>query len=155
MNNRPKRYFTLLLLIVTVACSDDDVNCDEVQPEPFRFRLVDQAGNNQLTPGERPNDIKILFFRNNGVEVTTGVEYEGSAQETYGSSPVVSYSSVFENVEIYYLERDSNVDTLLVRASQRDPGNRCAGFSFDEVVFNGVTATLDNTVEPPVYVLVE
>jgi hypothetical protein len=145
----------LFLLFAFAACSDDDVNCDEVQPEPFRFRLLDQAGNIQLTPGERPNDIKILFFRNNGVEVTTGVEYEGSAQETYGSSPVVSYSSVFENVEIYYLERDSNVDTLLVRTSFRSPGNQCAGFSFDEVAFNGVAATLDDTVEPPVYVLVE
>ena len=144
----------LLLLFAFAACNDDDVNCDEVQPEPFRFRLVDQAGNNQFTPDERPNDIKIFFFED-GVEVTTEVYYEGSAQETYGSSPVLPYSSIFGRTEIYYLERDSNVDTLLVRASQREPGNRCAGFSFDEVVFNGMAAALDDTVEPPVYVLVE
>lgn len=155
MNNRLIRYFIFLLLVIATACSDDDVNCDEVQPEPFRFRLVDQAGNNQFTSDERPNDIKISFFRNNGVEVGTEVDYEGSGQETYGSSPVVSYSSVFENVEIYYLKRDSNVDTLLVRTSFRSPGNQCAGFSFDEVAFNGVTITLDETVDPPVYVLVE
>ena len=61
----------------------------------------------------------------------------------------------FEDVETYYLEQDSNIDTLFVKASQRDTGNRCAGFSFDEVAFNGVAATLDDTVEPPVYVLVE
>ena len=87
----------LFLLFAFAACSDDEVNCDEVQPD----------------------------------------------------------SSVFENVEVYYLERDSNVDTLLVRTSFRSPGNQCAGFSFDEVAFNGVTAALDDTVEPPVYVLVE
>lgn len=149
------KYILFSLLIMLASCSDDEVNCDEVQPEPFRFKLVDQAGNNQFTPDLRPNDIKIYYYRNNGVEVTTDVAYEGSAEGTYGSSPVVSYSSVFENVEIYYLERDSNVDTLLVRTSLRSPGNQCDGFSFDEVAFNGNAITLDNSVEPPVYVIVE
>ena len=154
MNNRLVKYVTPLLLTLFAACSDDDVNCDEVQPEPFRFRVVDQAGNNKLASGERPSNIRIYFLQY-GAEVSLELGFEGSDQETYGSSPVLPYSSIFENTETYFLERDSRVDTLLVRASQRSPGDRCAGFSYDEVSFNGAAATLDDTVEPPVYLLVE
>ncbi len=144
----------LLLLFAFAACSDDDVNCDEVQPEPFRFRLVDQSGDNRLAANERPGNIRIFYLRGT-TEVSLELEFEGSNQGTYGVSAVLPYSSVFENVETYYLERDSDIDTLFVQASQRSPGNRCAGFSYDAVTFNRIAATLDDTVDPPVYVLVE
>ena len=147
------KYIFFFLLIVLAACSDDEPECD-VQPEAFRFKLIDQAGNNQFTADERPSKIRIFFFED-GREVSIEVFYEGNNQDVYGSSPVVPYSSIYGNIETFYLERDTNVDTLLVRASERSPGNKCAGYSYDTVTFNGIPATLDNTVEPPVYVLVE
>ncbi len=154
MNNRLARYFTLLLLVVTAACSDDDPDCLDVTPEAFRFRLVDQAGNNRLTADERPDNIRIFYLRNT-TEVSLQLEFEGSGGETYGISSVLPYISIYQNADTYFLERGNNIDTILVRASERSPGNQCAGFSYDEVAFNGVAVTLDDTVDPAVYVLVE
>ena len=43
-----------LLLAVLFACSDEEIGECGAQPEPFRFKVVDQAGSNLLIGETEP-----------------------------------------------------------------------------------------------------
>lgn len=144
------RYLPVLLLAIFAACDDDESPPCTNQPEPFRFRVVDQSGGNLLV--SRPNNTR-MFYIENATDVSLELEFEGNDEETYGVSNVLPILSVFNDVDTYYLERGNNVDTLVVRVSELQPGNSCGGYSYDAVSFNSAQATYDDTTEPPVYIL--
>ena len=148
------KYSIVFLLVVFMACSDNEPVPCEVVPEPFSFKVVDQSGNNRLTANDRPANTRIFYLRNN-TEISLELEFRGSDEETYGVSGVLPLLSAGSNVDTYYLERGSATDTLLVRVSEQVPGNNCEGYSYDAVTFNGAPAEYDTTAEPPVYVLLE
>ena len=140
----------LFLLFAFAACSDDDVNC-EIEPEPFRFTVVDQLGNKQFTSDNQPDNTRIFYVRDGSTEVSLELSFRGNTGDRYGESGVLPLLSGGADVETYYLERNGTLDTLFVQVS----GDNCVGYVYDVVTLNGVAATLDDTVEPPVYVLVK
>ncbi len=141
----------LFLLLAFAACEDDGPAPCEMVPEPFRFTVVDQSGNKQFTSDNRPDNTRIFYIRDGNTEVSLELNFRGNTGDRYGESGVLPLLSGGANVETYYLERNSTLDTLFVQVS----GDNCVGYVYDVVTFNGVTATLDDTAEPPVYVLVE
>lgn len=145
------KYLILALLVLTAACNDDEPAPCEIVPEPFRFTIVDPSGNKQLTSDNQPANTRIFYLRDGDTEVSLELNFRGNTGARYGESGVLSLLSAGANIETYYLERDGSLDTLFVQVS----GDNCTGYAYDAVTFNGIAATLDDTVEPPVYVLVE
>lgn len=141
----------LLILFAFAACNDDEPALCEALPEPFRFTIVDASGNKQLTADNQPDNTRIFYLRDGDTEVSLELSFRGTTGARYGESGVLSLLSAGADIETYYLERDSSLDTLFVQVS----GDNCAGYAYDAVTFNGTPATFDDTVEPPVYVLVD
>ena len=143
----------LLALWTMAACEDEEPEPCTVEPEPFRFIIVDQTGANQLSDDLRPDNTRI-FFLENGDDISLELYYEGSGEATYGVSPVLPLISV-AGPDFYLLERGSTLDTLSVRVTREPPGSNCGEYVYSTVTFNGVAAEYDTTTDPPVYVLVE
>ncbi len=115
--------------------------------------IVDALDSNQLSSDNTPANTRI-FYLENGTNITLELFFEGSGEATYGVSPVLPLSSLGGRTD-FLLERGDTLDTLSVRVSREPPGSDCGEYVYGAVTFNGVTAALDDTVEPPVYVLVE
>ena len=145
------KYLTLTLLVLMAACSEDEPASCEIEPEPFRFTIIDQSGNRQLTADNQPANTSIFYLRGGDTEEFLELYFRGNTGARYGESPVLPVLSAGAGIETYYLKRNNSLDTLFVQVS----GDNCVGYAYDTVVFNGVAAALDNTVDPPVYVLVE
>ena len=144
----------LLILFAFTACEDDEPAPCTVEPEPFRFVIVDQSGNNQLSSNNTPVNTRI-FYLENGANITLELFFEGSGGATYGVSPVLPLTSLGSAPDFYFLERGDALDTLSVRVSREPPGSNCGEYVYGAVTFNGVTVKYDTTANPPVYVLVE
>ncbi len=144
----------LLILFAFSACKEDEPEPCDVQPEPFRFMIVDQSGDNQLSGEVRPDNTRIFYLERGG-EVTLELDFEGIDENTYGVSLVLSLLSSGGGIETFFVERGNGIDTLLVRIPRQEPGNNCSEFVFNTVTFNGVPATVDTIAEVPVFVLVE
>ncbi len=144
----------LLVLALFVACSDDEepVAC-EVQFEPFRFRTIDQSGNNSLASNNAPDDIR-LFYVDEGAEKSIEVTIIESDELTYASSTDLSLISINIGIDNFFLDRDGSVDTLLVNVSDAST-SECNAYVFDAIEFNGAAAPLDSAATPPVYILSE
>ncbi|MGB3776934.1 MAG: hypothetical protein WA960_01140 [Tunicatimonas sp.] len=143
----------MFLLFAFAACEDEEPAPCTIEPEPFRFVIVDALDSNQLSSDNTPANTRI-FYLENGTNITLELFFEGSGEATYGVSPVLPLSSLGGRTD-FLLERGDTLDTLSVRVSREPPGSDCGEYVYGAVTFNGVTAALDDTVEPPVYVLVE
>lgn len=144
----------LLVLFALAACNEEEPEPCNVQPEPFRFAIVDPSGGNQLSGDVRPDNTRI-FYLEGGREITLELDFEGINENTYGVSLILSLLSSGGGVETFFVERGDVVDTLFVRMARQEPGNDCSEFVFNTVTFNEVPATVDTIAEVPVFVLVE
>ena len=156
LHNKPTVINSILLTILFTfaACEEDESETCTVKPDPFRFVIVDQAGNNQLSSDSIPATTRI-FFLENGANITLELFFEGSGASTYGVSPVLPLSSLGSTPTSYFLQRGEETDTLSVRVSREPPGSDCGEYVYGTVTFNGVPATVDTIAEVPVFVLVE
>ena len=143
-----------LILFAFAACNEEEPEPCNVQPEPFRFVIVDPSGSNRLSDGVRPDNTRIFYLRG-GEEVTLELDFEGNREDTYGVSPVLSLLSEGGVADTYLVERGDIIDTLLVQIARQEPGNNCSEFVFSTVTFNEVPAMVDTIAEVPVFVLAE
>ena len=145
----------LLLLFAFAACDEEESEPCYALPEPFAFKLVSNTGSNNLIGVSPPKDIRIFYDRN-GTEVSLDLEILGGGEQTYAVSGALPDVSAYRSEDnIFFLERGSSIDTLVVKVTILVPGESCQGFSYEEVSFNGRAAILDRTSDPPVYVLIE
>ena len=148
------RILMSILLAIATACSDDDIGECEAQPEPFRFKVVDQEGNNMLTGENEPSSMRIFYFEDSR-EQTIEAEIRGNGAQTYARSVMLPWISSDNDIDTFYLDRDGDVDTISVSVSEQRFGGECNAYFYSDVDFNGIQAEYDSMVKPPVYILVQ
>lgn len=153
----PMKYsiISLLIFFALAACNEEEPEPCYALPEPFAFKLVSNTGSNNLIGVSAPEEIGV-FYNREGTEVFFDLEIKGSGEQTYAVSGALPAESAYRyESDIFYLKRGNLIDTLVVRVTERVPGESCEGFSYDAVTFNGQEAELDTTGEPAVYILRE